>query len=154
LLSGEVDVIEPVPTQDIARVDASPNAKYSRAGNPHHLPRHGPGRDELLYSNIKAESLQGLPRPRSLLQGDRRRADQDARDARMSTPSALMISPLLYKLSATSPGRNSIRRSQNSDRSRLSDGFEVTMDCPNDRYVNDAAICQAVVGMWRGSASR
>jgi peptide/nickel transport system substrate-binding protein len=23
----------------------------------------------------------------------------------------------------------------------------VTMDCPNDRYVNDAAICQAVVGM-------
>ena len=27
------------------------------------------------------------------------------------------------------------------------DGFEVTMDCPNDRYVNDAAICQAIVGM-------
>ncbi|MBC7047264.1 ABC transporter substrate-binding protein, partial [Salmonella enterica subsp. enterica serovar Heidelberg] len=26
-------------------------------------------------------------------------------------------------------------------------GFEVTMDCPNDRYVNDAQICQAVVGM-------
>ena len=26
-------------------------------------------------------------------------------------------------------------------------GFEVGMDCPNDRYVNDAAICQAVVGM-------
>ena len=27
------------------------------------------------------------------------------------------------------------------------DGFEVTLDCPNDRYVNDEAICQAVVGM-------
>src|SRR5215831_8379265 len=27
------------------------------------------------------------------------------------------------------------------------DGFEVTMDCPNDRYVNDAAICEAVVGL-------
>jgi peptide/nickel transport system substrate-binding protein len=26
-------------------------------------------------------------------------------------------------------------------------GFEVGMNCPNDRYVNDAAICQAVVGM-------
>ncbi len=23
-------------------------------------------------------------------------------------------------------------------------GFEVTMNCPNDRYVNDARICQAV----------
>jgi peptide/nickel transport system substrate-binding protein len=27
------------------------------------------------------------------------------------------------------------------------DGFEVGMNCPNDRYVNDEAICQAVVGM-------
>ena len=27
------------------------------------------------------------------------------------------------------------------------EGFRVTMDCPNDRYVNDEAICQAVVGM-------
>ena len=26
-------------------------------------------------------------------------------------------------------------------------GFEVTMDCPNDRYVNDEQICQAVVSM-------
>ena len=26
-------------------------------------------------------------------------------------------------------------------------GFEVTLDCPNDRYVNDEAICQAVVAM-------
>jgi peptide/nickel transport system substrate-binding protein len=27
------------------------------------------------------------------------------------------------------------------------DGFAVTLDCPNDRYVNDAAICRAVAGM-------
>jgi peptide/nickel transport system substrate-binding protein len=27
------------------------------------------------------------------------------------------------------------------------DGFAVTMYCPNDRYVNDEEICQAVVGM-------
>src|SRR5262249_55155852 len=26
-------------------------------------------------------------------------------------------------------------------------GFEVQLDCPNDRYVNDEAICQATVGM-------
>ena len=28
------------------------------------------------------------------------------------------------------------------------DGFSVQLDCPNDRYVNDEAICQAVVGMF------
>jgi peptide/nickel transport system substrate-binding protein len=27
------------------------------------------------------------------------------------------------------------------------DGFELTLDCPNDRYINDQAICVALVGM-------
>ena len=27
------------------------------------------------------------------------------------------------------------------------DGFEVTLDCPNDRYINDEAICVAAIGM-------
>ena len=29
------------------------------------------------------------------------------------------------------------------------DGFPVTFDCPNDRYVNDEAICLAVVPMLK-----
>ena len=28
------------------------------------------------------------------------------------------------------------------------DGFTVTLHCPNDRYINDEAICQAAVGMF------
>jgi peptide/nickel transport system substrate-binding protein len=27
-------------------------------------------------------------------------------------------------------------------------GFEFTLDCPNNRYVNDEEVCQAVVNMW------
>jgi peptide/nickel transport system substrate-binding protein len=27
-------------------------------------------------------------------------------------------------------------------------GFALKLDCPNDRYVNDEAICQAVTAMW------
>jgi peptide/nickel transport system substrate-binding protein len=27
------------------------------------------------------------------------------------------------------------------------DGFSIQLDCPNDRYINDEAICQAAVGM-------
>ena len=27
-------------------------------------------------------------------------------------------------------------------------GFDVTLDCPNNRYVNDERICQAVAAMW------
>ena len=28
------------------------------------------------------------------------------------------------------------------------DGFDVTLDCPNDRYINDEAICVAAIGMF------
>ena len=27
-------------------------------------------------------------------------------------------------------------------------GFEVTLDCPNNRYINDEKICQALAAMW------
>ena len=67
----------------------------------------------------------------------------------MSTPSALMVAPELYPLS-----KDFVRPKADPEtaKKRLADagypnGFEVSMDCPNDRYVNDAAICQSVVGM-------
>ncbi len=28
------------------------------------------------------------------------------------------------------------------------DGFDVTLDCPNNRYINDEEICIALAGMW------
>ena len=31
------------------------------------------------------------------------------------------------------------------------DGFEVTLDCPNNRYINDEEICIALAGMWARS---
>ena len=30
----------------------------------------------------------------------------------------------------------------------FADGFEVTLDCPNNRYINDEEICIALAGMW------
>ena len=33
-------------------------------------------------------------------------------------------------------------------RPAIPNGFEVTLDCPNNRYINDEEICQAVVAMW------
>lgn len=32
-------------------------------------------------------------------------------------------------------------------------GFKVTLDCPNNRYINDEAICRAVAGPLGESAS-
>jgi peptide/nickel transport system substrate-binding protein len=67
----------------------------------------------------------------------------------LSTPSALMIAPQLFALSKdfTRPKFDPVEAKKLLTEAGYPDGFEVTMDCPNDRYVNDAAICQAVVGM-------
>jgi peptide/nickel transport system substrate-binding protein len=67
----------------------------------------------------------------------------------LSTPSALMIAPQLFKLSKdfTRPKFDPDEAKKLLTAAGYPNGFEVGMDCPNDRYVNDAAICQAVVGM-------
>jgi peptide/nickel transport system substrate-binding protein len=33
-------------------------------------------------------------------------------------------------------------------------GFEITLDCPNNRYINDEQICQAVAAMWSRAGVR
>ena len=151
LLSGEVDIIEPVPIQDIGRVDSSPNAQVLK----------GPEirtiflgmdqvRDELLYSSVKGKNPFKDVRVREAFY---RAIDIEAIKTRvmrgLSTPSALMIAPQLYALSKdfTRPKYDPDAAKKLLTEAGYPDGFEVTMDCPNDRYVNDAAICQAVVGM-------
>jgi peptide/nickel transport system substrate-binding protein len=151
LLSGEVDLIEPVPLQDIARINASPNAQVLTGPEIRTIYLGmDQARDELLYSNVKGKNPFKDIRVREAFY---KAIDVEAIKTRvmrgMSTPSALMIAPELYPLS-----KEFVRPKADPDAARkllieagYPDGFEVTMDCPNDRYVNDAAICQAIVGM-------
>jgi peptide/nickel transport system substrate-binding protein len=151
LLSGDVDVIEPVPIQDIARVNASPNATVMTGPELRTIfLGMDQTRDELLYSNVKGKNPFKDVRVREAFY---KAIDVDLIKSRvmrgLSTPSALMIAPQLFALS-----KDFVRPKADPDAAKkllteagYPDGFEVTMDCPNDRYVNDAAICQAVVGM-------
>jgi peptide/nickel transport system substrate-binding protein len=151
LLSGEVDVIEPVPIQDISRVDSSPNAQVLK----------GPElrtiflgmdqvRDELLYSNVKGKNpFKDIKVREAFFKAVDIELIKNRVMRGLSTPSALMIAPQLFKLSGdfTRPKLDTDGAKKLLTEAGYPDGFEVTMDCPNDRYVNDAAICQAVVGM-------
>src|SRR3984957_20469841 len=151
LLSGEVDVIEPVPIQEIARGNASPNAQG--VGGPEPRPLFlgmDQTRDELLYSNVKGKNPFKDVRVREAFF---KAIDIDLIKNRvtrgLSTPSALMIAPQLFSLAKdfTRPKFDPDGAKKLLSDAGYPDGFEVTLDCPTDRYVNDAAICQAVVGM-------
>ncbi|HEX2367412.1 MAG TPA: ABC transporter substrate-binding protein, partial [Bradyrhizobium sp.] len=151
LLSGEVDVVEPVPLQDIQRVNASGGATVM----------NGPEirtiflgmdqtRDELLYSNVKGKNPFKDVRVREAFY---KAIDIDLIKNRvmrgLSTPSALMIAPQLFALSKdfTRPKFDPDGAKKLLGEAGYPNGFEVGMDCPNDRYVNDEQICQAVVAM-------
>jgi peptide/nickel transport system substrate-binding protein len=151
LLSGDVDWADPIPLQDIQRVNASGVAKVMQGPELRTIfLGFDQSRPELKYSNVKGKNPFKDVRVREafyLAIDENAIKDKVMRGA--ATPSALMISPLLFDLSKDykRPAYDPKKAKQLLTDAGYPNGFEVTMDCPNDRYVNDEAICQAVVAM-------
>lgn len=151
LLSGEVDWIDPVPLQDIQRVNSNPGTQVLSGPELRTIfLSFDQQRDELKDSDVKGKNPFKDARVRkAFYQG----IDMEAIKSRvmrgLSTPSALLISPLLFSRA------NEFKRHPydvEAAKKLLAEagypnGFSVTMDCPNDRYVNDEGICQAAVAM-------
>ena len=149
LVSGEIDVMEPVPVQDIARINGSPNARVI-AGPELRTIFLGMDqkRDELQYSNVKGKNPFKDKRVRQAFYqaidvvGIQRTVMRGA-----SRPTALMVGPGINGWNEAQDKR--LPLDIEGAKKLLADagypnGFEVTMNCPNDRYVNDGQICQAV----------
>lgn len=152
LISGELDLVYPIPVQDWKRLDeaegvkalAGPEARTIFLGMDQ-------GRDELLHSNIKGKNPFKDIRVR---QAFAHALNLDAIKKKVmrgaSTPTGLMIAP---QINGFIPELNTPYAYDPAKSKALlveagyPDGFEVTMDCPNNRYVNDEKICQAAVSM-------
>jgi peptide/nickel transport system substrate-binding protein len=149
LLSGEVDVMEPVPVQDIERVNGSANATVL-AGPELRTIFLGMDqkRDELLYSSVKGKNPFKDKRVRQAfyqaidIEGIKRTVMRGG-----SNPTALLVGPgingFVPELNKRLPYDPEAAKKLLAD-AGYPNGFEVTMNCPNDRYVNDARICQTV----------
>ncbi|WP_299819646.1 ABC transporter substrate-binding protein [uncultured Roseibium sp.] len=151
LLSGELDMVYPIPVQDIKRVNE--NAGTVALTGPE-LRTIFLGmdqmRDELLYSDVKGKNPFQDVRVRKAfyqaidIEGIKKKVMRD-----LSTPSAIMISPFLFSKAGEFeryPYDPEAAKALLAE-AGYADGFSVGMDCPNDRYVNDEAICQAVASM-------
>jgi peptide/nickel transport system substrate-binding protein len=151
LLSGNVLMAYPIPVQDMKRVDDNPGT-HMLVGPEVRTIYLGMDifRDELLHSNVKGKNPFKDKRVR---QAFYQAIDEDAIVQKvmrgLATPSAMMIAPGIIGYTTKFK-----RLPYDPDKAKhllaeagYPDGFEVHMDCPNDRYVNDAEICQAVVGM-------
>ncbi len=148
LLSGEVDVMEPVPVQDIERVNSSGKTRVV-AGPELRTIFLGMDqkRDELLFSSVKGKNPFKDKRVRQAfyqaidVEGIKKTVMRGA-----SNPSALMVGP---GINGFVPEIKRLPYDVEAAKKLMAEagypnGFEVTMNCPNDRYVNDAKICQAV----------
>ena len=149
LLSGEVDVMEPVPLQDVERVKAAPNLSVLQGPELRTIfLGMDQKRDELQFSNVKGKNPFKDKRVR---QAFYQAIDIETIKTRVmrnaATPTALLLGP---GVKGFQPDMNKrLPYDPEAAKKLLADagypaGFEVTMNCPNDRYVNDAAICQAV----------
>ncbi|TMI99187.1 MAG: ABC transporter substrate-binding protein [Alphaproteobacteria bacterium] len=151
LLSGDVDWADPIPLQDVERINASGNAQVLQGPELRTIfLSFDQYRDELKYSNVKGKNPFKDVRVRKafyLAIDENAIADKVMRKA--AVPSAIMISPLLFPLAKdfTRPKADPAEAKKLLTEAGYPNGFEVTMDCPNDRYVNDEAICQAITAM-------
>ncbi len=150
LLSGQVDVAYPIPVQDIPRINS--NAGTSALTGPE-LRTIFLGmdqfRDELLYSNVKGKNpFKDLRVREAFFHAINADAIKKVVMRNLSTPSATMIAPGINGWAEFERrGFDPSKAKKLLAEAGYPDGFEVGMDCPNDRYVNDEAICQAVVSM-------
>jgi peptide/nickel transport system substrate-binding protein len=152
LISGEVDLVNDPPPQDVPRLTQTPNIKVIE-GVENRIVFIGmdQARDELLYSNVKGKNPFKDIRVRQALY---QAVDIDAINKNtmrgLSKPTgAILPSPV----TSTPEIEKRLPFDKEKAKKLLAEagypnGFEVTLDCPNNRYINDERICQALAAMW------
>jgi peptide/nickel transport system substrate-binding protein len=152
LLSGELDMIYPLPIQDVARIKKTPGY-YAIQGMEVRTIFLGfdTARDELLFSDVKDKNpLKDVRVRKAMYQA----VDIDAIHQKImrgaSWPTALMIGSNINGFDAELNKRFPYDPEESKRllaEAGYPNGFSIILDTPNDRYVNDEAISQAVAAM-------
>jgi peptide/nickel transport system substrate-binding protein len=153
LLSGDVDMLTDVPTQDVDRMRADKKLKVVDGAEVRTIYlAPDVGSPELKYSNVKGKNPFSDKRVRQALSMaiDREAIKRNIMRG-MSVPAGIMVAP---GVNGHSKDLDVPTKADPAAAKKLltaagyPDGFEVRLNCPNNRYVNDEKICQAIVAMW------
>jgi peptide/nickel transport system substrate-binding protein len=152
LLAGDVDLVTDLPTQDVSKLRSNtslfvlegPEVRTIFIGLDQ-------GSDELKYGQKGANPFKDVRVRRALSMAVDRAAIQRTIMRNLSLPAAILVAP---GVNGHSPELDKVGPANIEGAKRLlaeagyPNGFEFTLDCPNNRYVNDEEVCQAIVGMW------
>ncbi len=152
LISGEMDIVIPVPVQDWPRLEKEPNVQVMNEPEARTvfigMDQH---RDELLFSNVKGKNPFKDKRVRQAVD---LAVDTNVINQKIMRGAAKPLGTLIgdkingFDESFGTPYKPDVAKAkQLLTDAGYPDGFSVQLDCPNDRYVNDEKVCQAVASM-------
>jgi peptide/nickel transport system substrate-binding protein len=153
LLAGDVDMLTDLPTQDVAKLRQDPKLKIVDGPEVRTIYiALDQGSDELKYSNVKGKNPFKDKRVREALSVaiDRETIKRNIMRG-LSIPAAVMVAP---GVNGNTPDIDTPSKPDPERAKKLlaeagyPDGFEFQLNCPNNRYVNDEEICQALLSMW------
>ena len=152
LLSGEVNFLQDMPVQDLARVDAADGLVVKKA------PQNrviffgmNQGADDLEADNVDGKNpLADVRVRKAMSMAINRDAIQQVVMRGQSQPAGMIAPPFVNgwteAMDAESSTDIEAAKAMMAE-AGYGDGFSIRLDCPNDRYINDEGICQAAVGM-------
>jgi len=152
LLSGEVDLVQDMPVQDIDRVQKTQGLKVNLGQENRSIFL---GMD-MGSPDLKSDDVQGKNpfADKRVRQAINMAIDRDGiRRAVMrnqSKPSGMIIGPFVNGYSeefGKAPAVSVDKAKALLAEAGYANGFSIAFHCPNDRYVSDEGICQAVVPM-------
>ena len=153
LLSGEVDFIQDVPVQDLDRVRNAAGLDV-RTAPQNRVIFFGmnQGDTDLANDDVDGKNPFADRRVReAMLIAINREAIQKVVMRGQSQPAGVAMPPFVNGWTSNLdqyPTPDISKAKALMEEAGYGDGFSITLNCPNDRYINDEAICQAAVGMF------
>jgi peptide/nickel transport system substrate-binding protein len=153
LLSGEIDFVLDPPLQDLNRLRQAQGIRVLEGPEVRTIfLAMDVFRDELLYSSVRGRNpFKDLRVRQALYQAIDIQAIHRTTMRGQSVVTGTFFPPQVNGHVQAEDVR--LPYDQARARALLAEagypnGFEITLDCPNNRYINDEQICQAIAAMW------